>query len=278
MIHACTHASIGQFTCRSRSSADGRHDLRSSSGTRTLQRSSSLSVGRPSSSRCCTTRTATAAGQGLNRTHWQAGAAGRSRANVGARPRSAIRRGCGTGSACETQTPAGRWGACVSSTPASPGDCHSVSEPIRRPWRVRGRARGPFILLLRLRVHRVNDWVRGCGLPVRGTSATTHGGAGGLVPWPPRSRFRRALLPACRIMRRALRMRNGWHRDTHSARLLLCPPRDETPYPCRSPALLRSGRYRPPRDPKAREQRRVVCLCARMSVDEVEVSVPGHLV
>jgi hypothetical protein len=93
-MHACMHASIGQFTCRSRSSADGRHDMRSSSGTRTLQRSSSLSVGRPSSSRCCTTRTATAAGQGLNRTHWQAGAAGRSRANVGARPRSATRRGC----------------------------------------------------------------------------------------------------------------------------------------------------------------------------------------
>lgn len=65
-----------------------------SSGTRTLQRSSSLPVGRPSSSRCCTARTATAAGQGLNRTHWQAGAAGRSRANVGARPRSATRRGC----------------------------------------------------------------------------------------------------------------------------------------------------------------------------------------
>jgi hypothetical protein len=166
----------------------------------------------------------------------------------------------------------------VPACPALQRRPETVSEP-SRPWRVRGRARGPLILLQRLRVHQVNDWVRGCGLPVRGTAATTHGaGAGALVPWPPRSRFRRALLPACRIMRRALRMRNGWHRDTHSARLLLCPPRDETPYPCRSPALLRSGRYRPPRDPKAREQRRVVCLCARMSVDEVEVSVPGHLV
>jgi hypothetical protein len=142
---------------------------------------------------------------------------------------------CGTGSTCDARRPPGGG---VPACPALQRRPETVSEP-SRPWRVRGRARGPLILLQRLRVHQVNDWVRGCGLPVRGTSATTHGGAGGLVPCPPRSRFRRALLPACRIMRRALRMRNGWHRDTHSSRLLLGPPRDETP-------LLRSGRDRPP--------------------------------
>lgn len=89
----------------------------------------------------------------------------------------------------------------VPACPALQRRPETVNEP-SRPWRVRGRARGPLILLQRLRVHQVNDWVRGCGLPVRGTAATTHGaGAGGLVPWPPRSRFRRALLPACRMRR-----------------------------------------------------------------------------
>lgn len=60
---------------------------------------------------------------------------GRSRANVGARPRSATRRGCGTGSTCEPS----RWGACVSSTPASPGDCQRAEPPVARA-RPRARA------------------------------------------------------------------------------------------------------------------------------------------
>jgi hypothetical protein len=150
----------------------------------------------------------------------------------------------------------------VPACPALQRRPETVSEPIRRPWRVRGRARGPFILVLRLRVHQVNDWVRGCGLPVRGTAATTHGtGAGALVPWPPRSRFRRALLPACR-MRRATNaqwLAQGHAQFASSARSATRRDPVALQVPCSDPAD--TGH---PLDPKkgSRATRSCLFMCA----------------
>lgn len=207
-----------------------------SSGTRTLQRSSSLPVGRPSSSRCCTARTGTAAGQGLiGRTGKQGRQVTSERGSPAAVGDS---EGMRYGEHMRCETPGGRWG--VPACPALQRRPETVSEP-SRPWRVRGRARGPLILLQRLRVHHVNDWVRGCGLPVRGTAATTHGAgcwwSGALPsPLPFPTRFVACLPYATRY--ECAMAGTG----TRTVRVF-CSVRHETRP--RSPAgpLLRSGRY-----------------------------------
>jgi hypothetical protein len=111
-VGACLHRSV---TCRRRSARRRDGDAEHTSGTRTLQRSSSLPAGRPSSSR----REAPAAGQGSARAHWLAVTAGHERTGEPAAVGDS-RKGCGECSTAHACRAAGRWVPACPALPASP--------------------------------------------------------------------------------------------------------------------------------------------------------------